>query len=302
MTRALFIATIITWGGSWYAMRLQVGLAPVEVSICYRFGLATAVLGILLVLTGRLKRIPFETHRFLALMGFFLFGLNFFLFYTSAFYMATGIGSVIFTIAAIFNALNQWLFFGKTPERKVIAGSLLGTLGVLCLSSDQLASSGDRAWIGVLLALLATYIFSIGNVISIKVTASGIDLPNIVFRGMAWGTLGAGVAAIATGQSFVIPTAPSYWAGLLWLSIGASVVGFLCYLTLVNQLGAAKAAYVTVGVPPISLALSTLFENYQWHWIAAVGMAFILLGSFFVFAPGVRMGALRSSRAPARVA
>ncbi len=252
------------------------------------------------MVTGRLKRIPFETHRLLALLGFFLFGLNFFLFYKSASYMATAIGSIIFTIAAIFNALNQWLFFGKSPERKVIVGSLLGTLGVLCLSSDQLASSGDQTWIGILLALLATLHFlnwkcDFDKNYRVRHRPAQHCVPRHGVGNSRRGRCGNGDRtklchpnrAVLLGR----PSLAFYWR----ICHRISLLSDAC-----QPLGAAKAAYVTVGVPPISLALSTLFENYQWHWIAAVGMAFILLGSFLVFAPGVRVGGLRSSRVASR--
>jgi drug/metabolite transporter (DMT)-like permease len=285
MTRALFIATVFAWGTSWYALHFQLGYAPVEVSICYRFGLGCLLLGFFLVMTGRLKPVATRLHLYFALMGFCFFGLNFFLIYNSAVYVATGVASVIFTISAIFNGFNQWLFFGKAPGAHVLAGSALGSLGVACLSSGQFGDASNQAWIGVLLALAGTYIFSLGNMISVRLTALGVDLPNAILRAMAWGTLGAAVASIATGQRFVVPAALEYWAALVWLSLIATVGGSLCYLSLVNRLGAAKAGYITVLFPLIALSLSTLLEGYRWHWIAAVGVLLILLGCLMVFAP-----------------
>jgi drug/metabolite transporter (DMT)-like permease len=102
---------------------------------------------------------------------------------------------------------------------------------------------------------------------------------------MAWGTLGSAVASIATGQHFVIPRASEYWTALVWLSLIATVGGSLCYLSLVNRLGAAKAGYVAVLFPLIALSLSTLLEGYRWNWIAAIGVLLILLGCLMVFAP-----------------
>lgn len=285
VTRALFIATVFAWGTSWYALHFQLGYAPVEVSICYRFALGSLLLGFVLVITRRLKPVALHVHFYLALMGFCLFGLNFFLIYNSTAYIATGVASVIFTISAIFNGLNQWLFLGKSPGRQVLAGSALGSLGVACVSANQFGAASNHSWIGILLALAGTYAFSLGNLISVRVTSLGVDLPNAIFRGMAWGTLGSALVSIATGQRFVIPTPPEYWAALGWLSLIASVTGFLCYLSLVNRLGAAKAGYMAVLFPLIALSISTLLEDYRWHWIASVGVILILLGCLMVFAP-----------------
>jgi len=286
MTRALFIATVFAWGTSWYALHFQLGYAPVEVSICYRFALGSLFLCLILAMTGRLKPLPPRVHLYLALMGFCFFGLNFFLVYTSVTYIATGVASVIFTISAVFNGLNQWLFLGKSPGPQVLAGSALGSLGVACLSSGQLGGAADHAWIGVLLALAGTYAFSLGNLLSVRVTSLGVDLPNAIVRSMAWGAFGSAAACAATGQHFAIPKATEYWAALVWLSLIATVTGSLCYLSLVNRLGAAKAGYITVLFPFLALTLSTLLEGYRWHWIAALGVLLILLGCLMVFATG----------------
>jgi drug/metabolite transporter (DMT)-like permease len=283
MLRALFLITAFVWGTSWYAMRLQVGFAPVEVSIAYRFVLGTLLLGGGLVLTGRLRRLPGRAHVPLALMGLCMFGLNFFLIYNSAFYIATGLASVIFTLSAIFNSINQWIFFRKAPDLRVIAGCALGTLGVLCLSSDQLNSTSPNAWIGILLALAGTYFFSLGNMASVRVTAMGVDLPNAILRAMVWGTAGATLSSLATGQSFVLPNDPGYWLSLFWLALGSTVIGFLSYLSLVNRLGADRAAYVSVLFPLIALSVSTVLENYEWHWLGGLGIISILAGCVLVF-------------------
>jgi drug/metabolite transporter (DMT)-like permease len=285
VTQALFAATVFAWGTSWYALHFQLGYAPIEVSICYRFALGSVLLGTILAATGRLKRVPMRAHFSLAAMGLCLFGLNFFLIYNSAAYLATGVASVIFTIAAIFNGLNQWLFLGKAPGSQVFAGSALGSLGVGLLSSGQLSGGAGEAWIGILLALAGTYAFSLGNLVSVRVTSLGVDLPNAILRGMMWGTAGSAIACLLTGQTFTLPTAPEYWAALLWLSLIASVMGFLCYLRLVQDLGPAKAGYITVLFPLIALSISTLLENYQWDWHAALGVFLILLGCIMVFAP-----------------
>jgi drug/metabolite transporter (DMT)-like permease len=286
MTRALFIATVFAWGTSWYALNFQLGYAPIEVSICYRFGLGSVLLGLTLVLTGRLKPIATPIHLYLSLLGFCFFGLNFFLIYNSTTFIATGVASVIFTISAIFNGFNQWLFLGKSPGPQVLAGSALGSLGVACLSSDQFGGASSQAWTGILLALAGTYIFSLGNLVSVRVTSLGVDLPNAIFRAMVWGTLGSALGSTAAGQHFMIPRAPEYWAALVWLSSIATVGGSLCYLSLVNRLGAAKAGYITVLFPFIALSLSTFLEGYRWNWIAAAGVLLILLGCLMVFAAG----------------
>jgi drug/metabolite transporter (DMT)-like permease len=284
MTKVLFAATVFVWGTSWYSLRLQIGHAPVEVSMAYRFILSALMLGLLLWITGRLRPVDRSAHRYFAAMGLCMFGVNFYFFYNAASYVATGLSSVVFTIAAIYNALNQWLYFRKPPSVRVLAGSALGTIGVACLSWDQLHANSGQAWIGILLSLAGTYCFSTGNMVSVMVTKRGIDLPNAIFRGMCWGALGCTASVFLQGKSFVVPASLQYWLAALWLAAAASVVGFISYLTLVNRLGADRAAYVTVLCPLIALTLSTFLESYEWHWMGALGIASILAGCVLVFA------------------
>lgn len=52
---------------------------------------------------------------------------------------------------------------------------------------------------------------------------------------------------------------------------------FSLYYPVVRKIGPAKAAYSSVLVPIIAMALSTLFEGYRWSPLAAAG-ALLALG------------------------
>ena len=43
-TSLLYLLTVLIWGTSWFAITLQTGVVPVELSIAYRFLLAAAML------------------------------------------------------------------------------------------------------------------------------------------------------------------------------------------------------------------------------------------------------------------
>jgi drug/metabolite transporter (DMT)-like permease len=103
---------------------------------------------------------------------------------------------------------------------------------------------------------------------------------------VAWGMLyGAGILAIFAvlrGHPFIVePTAP-YLAGLLYLALIASVMAFACYLTLLGRIGADRAAYVTVMLPVVALAVSTVLEGYRWSIPAGLGLAAVLVGNLLV--------------------
>ena len=68
--------------------------------------------------------------------------------------------------------------------------------------------------------------------------------------------------ALLTGQEFMLPEAPRYWAGLLYLSIFGSVIAFFAYFTLIARIGSQKAVYIGVVTPVISVLLSIQLEGY----------------------------------------
>jgi drug/metabolite transporter (DMT)-like permease len=84
---------------------------------------------------------------------------------------------------------------------------------------------------------------------------------------------------------------PGYWAGLVYLSLAASVLTFSLYYPVVRKMGPAKAAYSSVIVPIIAMGFSTWLEHYRWTALAVAGA---------VLALGGMAGAL--SRGRARVA
>jgi drug/metabolite transporter (DMT)-like permease len=50
-------------------------------------------------------------------------------------------------------------------------------------------------------------------------------------------------------------------------------------MTLIQNIGSDKAAYVVLLYPLVALVLSTFFENYQWSLLAGIGVVLVLLGN-----------------------
>lgn len=278
----LFIVTVLIWGASWIAIALQIGPVPVSVSVFYRIALAAILLLIALAVAGRLK-FPAK-WRFVVLQALCLFSLNFVALYSAAALIPSGLVSVVFSLASIFNALNARVFFGERSTLRVLMAGLLGVSGLILLFWDSLAVSFDPGTLrGVGWALLGTMIFSWGNMASRRNSASGTT-PIIA---NAWGmAIGAGVLlalALATRQQLVVPTDPTYLAALLYLAVFASVIGFTTYLMLVSQIGSAQAGYATVIFPVVALLISTFFEGYEWTGTAFVGVALALAGNAVMF-------------------
>ena len=288
----LFVVTVLIWGTSWYAIALQIGEVPISVSVLYRFALAAVLLILALAVTGRLA-LPAQ-WRFVILQAICLFSLNFVALYNAAALIPSGLVTVVFSLASIFNALNARVFFGEKITLRVVLAGILGLSGLVLLFWQSLAVSFDPDTLrGVAWALLGTMIFSWGNMASRRNTATGTT-PIIA---NAWGMgIGAGVLlalALVTRQPLIVSTDPTYLAALLYLAVFASVIGFTTYLMLVSQIGSAQAGYATVLTPIVALVISTFFEGYDWTATAVVGVACALLGNAVMFG---RLGRNRAGK------
>jgi drug/metabolite transporter (DMT)-like permease len=139
------------------------------------------------------------------------------------------------------------------------------------------------------LGLFATYTASIGNVLSARNSRDGIGVLESNAIGMAIGALSAFAFAMFYQVPLQFDFSPGYVISLLYLAIFGSVIAFGTYLTLMARIGADRAAYAAVLFPVVALAISTVFENYQWTWEAFVGIALILIGNILALAPGEKL-------------
>ena len=100
--------------------------------------------------------------------------------------------------------------------------------------------------------------------------------------GMGYGALVMLLIVFATGQTFSFEPSFKYVGSLLYLALFGSVIAFGCYLSLVGRIGADSAAYATLLFPIVALAISTIWEDYQWSLESAAGVLLILFGNLWI--------------------
>lgn len=285
MDMALYAITVLIWGTTWIAIAFQLGEVPVTLSVFYRFALAAALLLLWLLATRRLCRIGVRDHLFCALQGMCVFCLNFYLFYTATGYITSGLNSVVFSMAVLFNAVNGVLFFRQVITSRLLVAITLGFTGMVCLFWPDIRSETFDTGVlfGLGCSLLGTYGFSLGNMLSLRHQRRGLDLLSTNAYAMGYGALIMLVIVLISGAPFVIDTSPAYLGALFYLAVFGSVIGFGVYFSLVGRIGAGAAAYATLLFPLVALSISTLFEDYQWSLPALIGLAMILLGNGVMF-------------------
>lgn len=290
MNAILYISVVVIWGTTWLAIYMQQGVVSVPVSIFWRFAVAAVVMLVVLLALGRLRRISLRDHLFCMLQGGCVFGFNFLCFYHAAAYISSGLESVIFSMAVLFNAVNSMVFFRQRPSKNLLPAAVLGIAGVVALFWHDLIATqlAPSLLLGIGLSALGTYGFSIGNMISTRHQRRGLETLSTNTYAMFYGTVIMGVLALVRGDSFMPEFTLRYLGSLFYLAIFGSVIAFGAYFTLVGRIGSGPAAYSTLLFPLVALSLSTIYEGYVWHSNAIIGLIMILLGNLVMFSkPGM---------------
>jgi len=277
----LYVTTVLIWGSTWVAVYFQLGEIPISVSVFYRFALAAIVFLPALVLLKKLQPTRLSDHKLMLLQGCCLFSLNFICFYNSTSYISSGLSAVIFSLATIFNVINNKIFYKEEIPTKVMLAATLGVSGLAILFLPELNSEeiSLNTIKGILFAILGTYLFSLGNMLSKKTTSLGLSTMTTNAYGMFYGSIILCLILLAVRQPLVLPSKPEYIVSLLYLSIFGSIIAFTTYLSLVARIGANNAAYSTVMFPVIALFLSSIFEGYEWQVASIIGIVLTVLGN-----------------------
>ena len=130
MNSLLYISTVLIWGTTWLAIYFQLGEIPLLLSVFYRFALATVLFLPLMFLFGKLQKTTARDHFFMLLQGACLFSFNFICFYTATQYAASGLISVIFSLATLYNAVNNRILYREAITRRVIVAAIIGVFGL----------------------------------------------------------------------------------------------------------------------------------------------------------------------------
>ena len=267
----LFAIASLIWGSTFWAITLQLGQVPPAVSVAYRFSLAAATLFACCLVRGDRLRLPWRTQRLTMLQGFLTFALSYVCTYASEQYLVSALVAVLFALMVFWNPICNRIAFGTRISWRTWAAGVVALAGVGLLFyhsiatawQEILAGGNGHFLLGLALALTATVASCAGNVMVLKVREQSSNLMLTMAWSMFWGSAMVTLWALLTGQPFMLPAAPRYWMGLLYLSLFGSVIAFNAYFTLINRIGSQKAVYIGVVTPVISVLLSIQLEHYR---------------------------------------
>lgn len=268
---------VLAWGMSWVVMKaMTVHIGPVDL-IAVRYALA------FLFLWGfmRLKGLHLHPTPWKLSLGVAVFQTVGFQLLSQFSLQAGGAGKMVALAYTMpfWIVVFSWPLLGERPQRRHVLGMAAALSGLLLIIAPWQGMGGV---LGASLAVLSGVSWGLGAVLSkMLFQRHRVELLNATvwqcFLGMV----------IVAPLAWLIPQrAPSMeWpmvAGVLFLGIIATGVGWLLWMAVINRVSAAMAGMSSLGVPALTVLLAWLMLSELPTRLELAGTALILLGLLIV--------------------
>ncbi|GMR11625.1 MAG: EamA family transporter [Anaerolineae bacterium] len=277
----LYLLTSLIWGSTWLAITFQLGTVDPEISVVYRFALASGILLAYSLIRRLPMRFTLREHGLMALQGLTLFSVNYVLVYVAELHLASGYVAIAFSLIVVLNVFFGAVFLRDPIRPRVLIGAAVGIVGLILVFLPTLGglSLSGGAGLGLALALAGTIVSSLGNMVSARNQRNKIPVVQANAYGMGYGALITLAIALFRGSQVSFDPSPAYVLSLLYLAIFGTVIAFGGYLTMLGRIGPDRAGYIAVIFPIVALLLSTLFEGLTWELLTLLGVGLVIVGN-----------------------
>lgn len=281
----LYTIVVLIWGTSWFAIKLQIGVAPDDLSIFYRAVMTSVgLVGWCKIKSFSLK-FSRKDHIFLFLLGISMFSMHYLFVYNASRYLVSGVVAVIFSGVGFFSILNNFIFFKVRPNLYTILGALIGIFGLCIFFWNEVIDSSTSSNIleGITLSSAGVVVFSLGGTISKRNLGRGLPIvPSMAVSSIYGAIIMLIYTIFIKQQMLVFPASAIYWGAVIYLAVVSSIIAFLCFFKIVQNIGPELAGYTTVVAPVVALIVSYIIEGYHWSIADVVGLILVILGNMLV--------------------
>ena len=276
-----YVAVCILWGSTYLAIRIGVSEFPPTLFAGIRFLVAGSLMLAFSVYKGLKLPISFSEIIKISIVGLFLLlGGNGCVVWAET-RIHSGIASLIVATVPLFMALIE-LFLPNRPKLNLKGwlGLLMGFGGVaLLVFSNSTKSSVDP--LGIILLLIGAFSWATGSVYSKSFKASSSIIPNIAIQMLAGG-LGLFIVGTAFGELAEIHITSKAIGAMLYLIFFGSIVGYSCYVYILEKWPVAKAGTYAYVNPLVAVLLGAVILNEPISIGVVISTAVILGGVILV--------------------
>lgn len=281
--RLVWLILCVIWGSTWLFIKLGLADLPPITFAGIRFVISCAILFPLVWA----KHLPLPQSRrdwlLLSATGVLSFSLNYGLVFWGEQYISSGLAALLQATLPAFGLVLAHIYLpGERITWVKIAGVILGVCGVGVVFSNQLAISGKQALAGCIALVLSAFFAAYSNVL-VKKHAMKLNPAVIAAVQMFFGLIPLLVVGLALeGNPFAFRWTAIAVICLLYLAIVGSVIAFLLYYWLLQNMDVTKSMLISLVTPVVAVILGMLVLDEELSWRTLVGGAMIIAGIGFI--------------------
>ena len=262
------VTVYVIWGSTYLGIAVTGETIPPLFAASTRFIAAGALMTLVVFLRGGTLRVSRRAFGSCVLIGILLPGANAVLFFAER-DVPTGLASLIIASVPLWVVVLRLVGRERLPWQ-ALAGVGVGFAGVAVLAQP----SGGATYAGIALCVLSAIMWSVGSVLSARVT-----MPDDPFAATAYEMLAGGLVMLPISVFTVHDFSPSTASILGWIYLVTfgSIVGYTAYVWLLANapLGLVSTyAYVN---PVVAIALGVAFRGEQLTWRLLAGAAIVVV-------------------------
>jgi len=274
--RAIFmgLAFAFMWSSAFTSARVIVEYAPPIASLSLRFLLSGLIgVGIALAL-GQRFRLTRAQWRATIIFGIcqnaLYLGLNF----VAMQWIDAGLASIIASTMPLMVALAGWMVFGDKLRPMAVIGLIMGFVGVALIMGGRL--DGGLDWTGVALCIIGAMALTIAT-LSVRGASSGGNVMMIVGLQMF---VGSACLAVVSGFTETLTVIWSWQliVAFIYTTLVPGLMATWVWFTLVNSIGAVKAATFHFLNPFFGVAVAAVLLGEKIGGLDVLGVAIVTVG------------------------
>jgi drug/metabolite transporter (DMT)-like permease len=283
---------IVIWGSTWLVIRIGNEYTDIFTGLALRFGIATALIGVLLLVLG--IRIPLDKNAWLlyVLLWICAFFLPYMLVYWAQRYIESALTSLLFSVFPIFVIVfAHFIIPGDRMNWIKVIGTLVSLCGLVLLFVGKVQADPDpekwnpekyTAGLGILamLAVIGSAFVQAFQTVIVKLRGKDIHPMALIFIPMLLASV-----TFAVIMLFHEPEKPNRWTWEAWtciliLAVLGSVVTFGVYFYLVRVMEVSKLSLNAFITPLFSLFVGITFGREAISYLGWFGIPLAAAGVF----------------------
>lgn len=220
--------------------------------------------GMVALLLIRKKKIKIERKdwRLILLIGFLAIPLNQFLYLYGMKFSTAANGALLYASTPVLVLLLSALFMGEKVTLRKVSGILLAFAGITMVIFERGVDFSSDYTMGnaiIMIAVIAWAIFTIvGRPLILKYGALRTTAISAICGALMFAPFGlVGTLSFSFSGLSVLD-----WAGIAYLGVGTSVVGYVLWYYALGRIEASKVAVFANGQPIFATILSIMFLDY----------------------------------------